>query len=108
MTWLLIKLLIQSQKFQKIWQENNSETVTNEQDKEMYLQKKDKKLLVNWDQNSIMMEYQNITKVSKGSQQNNSQTVPNDNDKNYLKKRYVSPEERQKIMGNLRSMIIIQ
>ena len=63
---------------------------------------------MNWDQNSIMMEYQNITKVSKGSQQNNSQTVPNDNDKNYLKKRYVSPEERQKIMGNLRSMIIIQ
>ena len=53
----------------------------------MYLQKKDKKLLVNWDQNSIMMEYQNITKVSKGSQQNNSQTVPNDNDKNYLKKK---------------------
>ena len=95
-TWLLIKLLIQSQKFQKISQENNSETVTNEQDKEMYLQKKDKKLLVNWDQNSIMMEYQNITKVSKGSQQNNSQTVPNDNDKNYLKKNmYLRKKDRK-------------
>ena len=96
MTWLLIKLLIQSQKFQKISQENNSETVTNEQDKEMYLQKKDKKLWVNWDQNSIMMEYQNITKVSKGSQQNNSQTVPNDNDKNYLKKNmYLRKKDRK-------------
>ena len=43
-----------------------------------------------------MMEYQNITKVSKGSQQNNSQTVPNDNDKNYLKKNmYLRKKDRK-------------
>ena len=40
-----------------------------------------------------------ITKVSKNSQQNNSETVTNENDKEIPKERYISPEERQKIMN---------
>ena len=44
------------------------------------------------------MEYQKITKTLKNSQQSNSETVTNKNDK----ERYMSPEERQKIIENLR------
>ena len=44
----------------------------------MYLQKKDKKLLINYDENSRITEYQKITKASKISQQNNSETATND------------------------------
>ena len=44
------------------------------------------------------MEYQKITKILKSSQQSNSETVTNQNDK----ERYMSPEERQKIIDNLR------
>ena len=47
------------------------------------------------------MEYQKITKVSKNSLNNNSETVTNENDKEIPKKRYISPEERQKIIDNL-------
>ena len=61
----------------------------------MYLQKKDKKSLMNRDWNSIITEYQNIiiadavaksydvriTKASKNSKQNSSVTVTNENDK---------------------------
>ena len=47
------------------------------------------------------MEYQKITKVSKNSLNNNSETVTNKNDKEIPKKRYISPEERQKIIDNL-------
>ena len=43
-----------------------------------------------------------ITKVSKNSQQNNSETVTNENDKEIPKERYISPEERQKIIDDLR------
>ena len=39
-----------------------------------------------------------ITKVSKTSQQNNLETVTNEHDKEILKERYISSEERQKIM----------
>ena len=53
------------------------------------------------------MEYQKMTKVSKNSQQNNSETVTNEKDKEILKERYISPEERQKIFDNLRSIIIV-
>ena len=49
------------------------------------------------------MEYQKITKVSKNLQQNNS----NQYDKEMSKERYISPEERQKIIDNLRSIIVI-
>ena len=35
MIWSVLKLLIKSQKFQKIRNKNNSETVANEKDKEM-------------------------------------------------------------------------
>ena len=47
------------------------------------------------------MEYQKITKVSKNSLNNNSETVTNENDKEIPRKRYISPEERQKIIDNL-------
>ena len=52
------------------------------------------------------MQYQDLTKVSK-----NSETVKTENDteipKEIPKERYISPEEIQKIIGNLRSNIII-
>ena len=69
----------------------------------IYLQKKDKNLLMSWDENK--------SKVSKNSQKNNSETVTNENDKEISKEipkeRYMSPEERQKIIDNLRSIIIV-
>ena len=46
-------------------------------------------------------------RVSKNSQQNNSETVTNENDKEIPKERYISPEERQKIIDNLRLIIIV-
>ena len=42
-----------------------------------------------------------ITKVSKNSQENNSERVTNENDKEIPKERYVSSEERPKILDNL-------
>ena len=48
------------------------------------------------------MEYQKITKVSKNSQQNNSERATNENDKEIPRGLYISPEERQKIIDNLR------
>ena len=47
-------------------------------------------------------------KVSKNSQKNNLETVTNENDKEMPKEmpkeRYMSPEEKQKIIDNLRSV----
>ena len=43
-----------------------------------------------------------ITKVSKNSQQNNSDKVTNEHGKEIPKERYISPEERQKIIEDLR------
>ena len=40
--------------------------------------------------------------VPKNSQQNNSETVANEHDKEILKEKYVSPEERQEIIDELR------
>ena len=40
--------------------------------------------------------------VSKNSQQNNSETVINEHDKEIPKERYISPEERQKTIDDLR------
>ena len=48
-----------------------------------------------------------IRKVSKSSQQNNIVTVTNDHDKEIPKKRYVSPEESQKIIDNVDINIIV-
>ena len=42
-----------------------------------------------------------ITKVSKISPQNNSETITNEHDKEIPKKRYISSEERQKIIDDL-------
>ena len=43
-----------------------------------------------------------ITKISKNSQQNNSETVTNEHDKEIPNERYISPEERQEIIDELR------
>ena len=43
-----------------------------------------------------------ITKVSKNSKQNNSEKITNENDKKITKGRYISPEERQEIIADLR------
>ena len=43
-----------------------------------------------------------MMKVPKTSQQNNSETVTNENDKEIPKERYISPNERQKIIADLR------
>ena len=43
-----------------------------------------------------------ITKVSKGSQQIKLGTVTNEHDEEITKERYVSPEERQEIIDELR------
>ena len=45
-----------------------------------------------------------IMKVSKNSQQNNSETVTNEHNKEILIERYISPEERKKIIDDLRLM----
>ena len=49
--------------------------------------------------NKIANKY---TKVSKKSQQNNSEKVTNKYEKVILKERYISPEERQEIIDELR------
>ena len=41
-------------------------------------------------------------RVSRGSPQNNSQTFTNEHDKEIPKERYISPEERQKIIDDLK------
>ena len=43
-----------------------------------------------------------ITNVSRSSPQNNSVTITNKYDKGIPKERYVSPEERQKVIDDLR------
>ena len=43
-----------------------------------------------------------ITGVSKNSQQNNSETGTNEHDKKMPKERHISPEERKKIIDDLR------
>ena len=48
-----------------------------------------------------------ITGILKSRQQNSLKTVTNDLDKEIPKERYVSPDERQKIIDNLRSFIIV-
>ena len=43
-----------------------------------------------------------VTKVSKSLLQNNSEIITNEHDKEIPKERYISPEERQKIIDDLR------
>ena len=43
-----------------------------------------------------------VTKKSKISPQNNSETITNERDKEIPKERYISEEERQKIIDDLR------
>ena len=65
--------------------------------KDIYLQNKDKRII----DRLRLKQYKN--RISKTSQQNNSETVTNE----IPKKRYISQEERQKIIDNLRSIIIV-
>ena len=48
-----------------------------------------------------------VTKVSKKLQQNNSEIVTNENYKEIPKERYVSPEERQKIIDEMRLISLL-
>ena len=50
------------------------------------------------------MEYQKIPKISKNLQQNNSEKASNESNKEIPKERYISSEERQKIIDNLRQL----
>ena len=43
-----------------------------------------------------------IKKVSRGSPQNNSETLTNEYDKETPNERYITPEERQKVIDDLR------
>ena len=52
------------------------------------------------------MEYQKILRYFKNSQQNNLESVTNENDKT-PKEKYISTEERQKIIYNIEINIII-
>ena len=47
-----------------------------------------------------------IMKVLKNLEPNNSETVTNKDDKEIPKERYISPEQTQEIIGDLRSKII--
>ena len=82
-------------------QQNNSETVEHDKEipKEKYLSPDERQKNIDevWYNNSMIMEYQNIIKVSKNSQQTYSETVTNDKgniiNKCYTRgflKRYVS------------------
>ena len=53
------------------------------------------------------MKYQKFTNFSKNSKQNSSKTVTNENEEEIPKERYVSPEERQKIIDNRGINIIV-
>ena len=106
-------------KFPKNVQQNNSDTVTNTNDKETpkarYISTD--KRQENFDDlrlyNNKIMEYQKtaeptgdlignkidvkFTKVSRSSPQNNSEAITNNHEKEIPKERYISPEEVQKI-----------
>ena len=76
--WLLMKLLKKSRKFQKIHNEIiqkhlEMSMIKKYLKKDVYLQKKDKKLLMSWDKNKI--------KVLRNSQKYIWETVTNENDK---------------------------
>ena len=61
--------------------------------------RKQQKQLVIW---LVIKLLTKVTKVSKNSQQNNSETVANQHVKEIPKKRYISPEERQEVIDELR------
>ena len=104
-------------KASKNLQRNNSETVTNEHDKEIptkiYLSPEkiqkaiDDLRLKEQYNNGICKNHKSFKKFTK----NCSKTVTNKNGKEIPKEipkeRYKSPEERQKIIDNLRSIIIV-
>ena len=54
-----------------------------------------------------MSKNQKKKKKSRNLQQNNSETVRKENNKKIPKERYISPEESQKNIDNLRSIITV-
>ena len=60
--------------------------------------KKQQKQLVIW---LFIKSLIKLQKSQKNSQQNNSETVTNEHNKGISKERYISPEERQKIIVDL-------
>ena len=53
--------------------------------------------------NAVAKSYNSkTTKASNNSQQNNSETVKNKHDKEIIEERCIFPEERQKIIDDLR------
>ena len=101
------KITEQILKVSKISRQNNSEIVTNEDDKEIpkekYISPEKRQEITD----ALRLKQYNygiskeITKVSKNSQQNNTEAVTNENDKEIPKERHISPEERQKFFYNL-------
>ena len=55
----------------------------------------------------MIMKYKKIKKVLNISQKNHLETLTNENDKEIPKEGHISPEERQKIIDNLRLIIIL-
>ena len=102
-------------KVSKLLPQNNSEAIISEHEKkkkylekDIYVQRKDMKLLMNLDlDNSIIVECQKtveatgdltgnksaneITKVSRNLIQNNPETITNEHDKEIPRERYISP-----------------
>ena len=84
-------------------QQNNSETVTKDYDKEIskerYVSPEKRQEIID---ELRLEQYDNgiskNNKVSKNSQQNNSQPVTNENDKEISKEIYTFPEEIQKLL----------
>ena len=89
-------------------QQNNSERVTNDNDKEIpkerYISPEKRQEIID---DLRLKKYQKITKVSKNCHQNNSETATNENNKEIPKGKYISPEERQKIIDNYGINIIV-
>ena len=64
--------------------------------------------LTGYGQNPSKSYDDKITKFSRSSPQNNSETITNEYDKEIPKERYISPEERQKIINDPTFNIIVQ
>ena len=104
------KIVNKTTRVPKNSQQNNSETVTNEHDRERHKERhiypeERQEIIDEVGLNSIIMKYQNILKVSENSHQYKSETVTNENDKEIPeeipKERSIYPEERQKVIDNL-------
>ena len=75
--------------------------------KDIYLQKKTQEII----DEMRLKQYNNGISKNQKQKQKKTETVTNENDKKIPKKipkeKYMSPKERQKIIDNLRSIIIV-